>query len=113
MSRIDYIWTGEYQIPAITLETNKELGKYGMLRKRYLKENKEAMYSAMLMTGKLWEHLLKVEKQAEERMEIMTKQMLKAYPAPDKATNQMAWVQHMNWIHHSVEEIILKELIYS
>ena len=69
--------------------------------------------NSMLLTGKLHPYLLEVEQAAENQKQQMMTDLLKANPAPDKATNQMAWVQHMNSLRAQTEETILTELIYS
>ena len=67
----------------------------------------------MLLTGKLHPHLLEVEQAAEKQKQQMMTELLKQNPAPDKAKNQLMWVQHMNSLKAQVEEVILMELIYN
>ena len=76
-------------------------------------EHRPVLYNSMLLTGKLHPHLLEVEQAAENQKQQMMTELLKANPAPDKAQNQLAWVQHMNSLKAQVEEVILMELIYS
>lgn len=89
------------------------IGKYGMLRRTYLKENRKNWYQSMMLTGKLNSHLMEIEKAAGERMEVLMKGLLERYPAPDKETVQMEWVAHMNSLMSMAEESILTELVYS
>ena len=91
-----------------------ELGKYRKLRLRYLKEHKKAEYSILLMDNKLQKHLMEVDKIATEMFELLMKQYAEKENITEdlKATDQLKWVGLMNNIKHSVEEIILKELIY-
>ena len=108
---IEYVSCGNYYIPNLTVpECKHEIGKYGRLRKKYLKSNKRYLYSTLLMTGKLFEHLHEVDIQAQEILEQFIKQAEKT--APDKATQQMAWIGHMNNAKACAEEIILSEIIY-
>lgn len=91
------------------------LTKYGLMRKKFLQENKNGVYTGLLLKGKLKKHLLLIQEQAEQRMELLTGQMKEKEGVTEqlKAENQMLWVQKMNNIRHSAEEIVLTELIYS
>lgn len=105
---------GDYLFPNLGIqEEQTTIGKYGMLRKTYLKENKKNWYQSMMLTGKLNKHLEEIEKAAEERMETLMNGLQEKYPAPDKETDQMAWVAHMNSLTTMAEETVLKELVYS
>ena len=113
---ISYTLQGDYYIPDLTLPSEKEyppLGKYGRMRLTYLKENKKALYSIMLMNGTLNNHLHDVDEQAKTILE----QTVKAFAEVDgcneelKAADQMKWVGLMNNYRHCAEEIIFKELI--
>ena len=113
-SSLNYTKIGDYQLPNLTLNQPKTpLGKYGRMRRNYLKEHRPVLYNSMLLNGTLYPHLTELEQTAESRMQQMMTELLKANPAPDKATNQMAWVQHMNSLRAQIEETILTELIYS
>ena len=113
-SSLNYTKIGDYQLPNLTLnQPRKPLGKYGRLRRTYLKEQHPVLYHTMLMNGSLYPHLMEVEQTAESRMRQTMAQLLKQTPAPDKAQNQLMWVQHMNSLKAQVEEVILMELIYS
>ena len=89
--------------------------EYGLMRKNYLQEHKKGIYTGLLLKGKLKEHLLTIQEQAEQRMELLTGQMMKQEGVTEKlkAENQMLWVQKMNSIRQSAEEIVLTELVYS
>ena len=109
---LTYYQQGDYLFPNLTIgETHAVTGKYEMLRKTYLKENRSAWYQSMLLSGKLDKHLAEVEKAAGERMDILMKGLLKKYPAPDKE-DQLAWTAHMNRLTTMAEESILEELVY-
>ncbi len=105
---------GDYLFPNLAMEEPEAtIGKYGMLRRTYLKENRKGWYQSMMLSGKLDSHLLEIEKAATERMEVLMEGLLQKYPAPDKEKDQMAWTAHMNGLTAMAEESILKELVYS
>ncbi|WP_270601704.1 TnpV protein [Anaerostipes hominis (ex Lee et al. 2021)] len=111
---LTYHRKGDYLFPNLTIENEKvTIGKYGMLRRTFLKENRKNWYQSMLLTGKLNRHLLEIEKAAQERMEILMDGLLTTYPAPDKEADQMKWTAHMNMLRGMAEETILTELVYS
>jgi hypothetical protein len=66
-----------------------------------------------LLAGKLRAHLIEVNRETEERIEAAVEEMLLTDPAPDKATDQMGWVQHMNRLNAAAEEIVIAETVYS
>ena len=88
-------------------------GKYGMLRKQFLKEHRLAKYQYLLLTGKLTEHLNQIDQEARKQVEILMEQMVKKQGATEelKAQDQMKWVRLMNNIKASAEEIVLKNLV--
>ena len=89
-------------------------GKYGMLRRTYLKEHRPAMYSLYMLEDRLVEHLNLVDDEAQERMNILVRQMLEKQGITEemKVRDQMEWVRAVNNIRNVAEEIVLKELIY-
>ena len=118
MENLTYRKCGEYLIPELAADgedgaEQMPIGKYGMLRRTYLKENRKGWYQSMMLSGKLDRHLMEIEQAATERMETLMKGLLLKYPAPDKEKDQMAWVAHMNGLTAMAEESILKELVYS
>ena len=113
-SSLNYTKIGDYQLPNLTLSQPKTpLGKYGRMRRNYLKQYRPVLYNSMLLNGSLYPHLMEVEQTAESRMQQTMAQLLKQNPAPDKEQNQMEWVQHMNSLKAQAEELVLTELIYS
>ena len=114
---IEYIRKGNYYFPNLvdSASINKsELGKYGKLRLKYLLEHKKSEYTCLWLDNKLRSHLLEIDKTANERFDLLMKQLAKQENITEelKATNQMEWVGRMNNIKNRVEEIIFKELIY-
>jgi hypothetical protein len=89
------------------------IGKYGMLRKTYLKNHRKGMYTSLMLSGKLNSHLSEIDRTARERIEGITAKLLENSPGPDKASDQMAWVVYMNNLRHQAEETVLVELVYS
>ena len=113
-SSLNYMKIGDYQLPNLTLSQPKTpLGKYGRMRRNYLKQYRPVLYNSMLLNGTLYPHLMELEQTAENRMQQTMAQLLKQNPAPDKEQNQMAWVQHMNSLKAQAEELVLTELIYN
>lgn len=90
-------------------------GKYGRMRHTYLREHKKAYYTALLFEGKLVAHLNEIDAAANDRMDLITKQIAKVQGVNEalKVHDQMAWVGAMNNIRSAAEEIIFKELIYN
>lgn len=113
--KLTYTQTGDYLIPNLMLseEAQEIPRKYGMLRKTYLKTHRGGTYQALLLSGKLNQHLLEIDRTANSRMEQIMGQLLQANPAPDKAADQMGWVQHMNTLTQQAEESVLQELVYN
>ena len=111
---VAYSTVGDYQLPNLILnQPRKPLGKYGRMRLNFLKQQHPVLYNTMLLSGSLYPHLMEVEQTAESRMQQTMEQLLKQDPAPDKAQNQLMWVQHMNSLKAQAEELVLTELIYS
>ena len=111
-----YTQVGDYFIPNLVIgETAQSpLGKYGRMRKRYLKEYRPVLYTNLLTTGKLDQHLAEIDRSCEERRELLISQMAKREGVTEtlKASNQMEWVRRMNSIRNRTGEIVLSELVY-
>ena len=103
---ITYHRKGDYFYPNLTLETDETLtiGKYGLLRKSYLKAHKPHWYQSMLMTGKLERHLAEIDHTAQEQVERIVDQLAKSFPPPDKADDPLGWAAHMNGLTAMAEE---------
>ena len=112
---MSYTLHGDYYLPDLVLrEEEPTYGKYGMLRKQFLKEHRSARYQYMLLTGKLNEHLNQIDQEAREQVKIMLKQMTEKQGVTEqmKMQDQMKWVGLMNGIKACAEEIVLKERVY-
>lgn len=112
-----YTQVGDVLLPNLTIgeAEQKPIGKYGRMRKRYLKEQHPVLYSELLLSGKLYSHLLEIDETCEERMELLVLQMAKREGVTEalKAAGQMEWVRRMNSIRSRAEEIVLHELFYA
>lgn len=112
---LDYVLVGDYYLPVLSLpEETRPIGCWGMLRKEYLKEHKSGMYSCLLLTARLDNHLADVNEQAQERFELIEAQMRSAEGVTEdlKAQNPMEWVRRANNIRNRAQEIVLNELVY-
>lgn len=116
MKELTYTRVGDYYIPDLKLaeQPNKSIGKYGRMRQRYLKEHRPALYSSLLLTEKFYPHLLEIDEAANERIDILMPQLMKAAGVTEelKAADQMKWVGLANALKAQAEEIILEELIF-
>ena len=112
---MSYTLHGDYYLPDLVLnEEEPTYGKYGMLRKQFLKEHRSARYQYMLLTEKLNEHLNQIDQEVREQVEMLMKQMAEKKGVTEelKVQDQMKWVRLMNNIKVSAEEIILKNMVY-
>ena len=113
---LSYVQQGEYFFPKLCFEAeNPPIGKYGLLRKSYLKEHKRGWYSSLLLTGKLDAHLAEIDHSCNERIELIMNQLARREGVTEalKASDQMEWVARMNSIRTRAEEIVRDELIFS
>ena len=113
---ITYEKNGDYLMPNLISdpEPEGELRKFGLMRKYYLKEHRSGIYQAMLLSGKLKEHLLMMQEQAEAQFDLLVKQMAEQEGVTEhlKEKNQRLWVQRMNNICERAEEIVRAEILY-
>ena len=110
-----YTLHGDYYLPDLVLrEEEPTYGKYGMLRKQFLKEYRPIRYQNLLLSGKLTAHLNQIDQEVTEQVEVLMKQMAEKQGVNEnlKRQNQMKWVRLMNNIKVSAEEIVLKERVY-
>ena len=110
-----YTQVGDVLIPNLTVEETAPIGRWGRMRKRYLKEQRPAVYSNMLLNGTLYQHLAEIDEAVDERIDLITKQLSAKRGITEKlkAENQIQWVQEMNAIRISAEETVRTELIYA
>lgn len=114
---LTYTMNGDYQIPDLKLteQPEKPLGKYGRMRKAYLKEHRPLIYNQLLLTEKLYPHLIEIDETAQSRLEQMMPRLAEAAGATEqlKASDPMRWVGLMNTCKAQAEEILMAELIHS
>ena len=109
-----YTQVGDYLLPNLIIdEAEQHVGKYGRMRKRYLKEHRPVLFTNLLLSGKLDQHLTEIDRACTERMELLTRQMAdrEAVTEALKAADHLEWVRRMNNIRNRAEEIVLNELV--
>ena len=113
---ISYTKIGDYLLPNLKLEDKERfnVGKYGLLKLEYLKNNKRGLYTELLMKDKLNEYLHDIDISPIEKEQRLIKELAEKENITEelKSSNQMLWIGKMNNIRNRVEEIILKEYIY-
>ena len=112
---IRYELIGDYYYPCLTVEESSPLSKYGLLRKRYLREHKRVLYYTLLTSGKLYEHLVEIDTSACNMAEHLIKEMARKQGVTEqlKAEDMMRWVGLMNNIRACADEIVLNDIVYS
>ena len=115
MTNLNYMKTGDYSIPNLRLSETPEIGKYGRMRKKYLKEHRPVLYNRLLLTEKLYPHLAEIDQTANRRFEQLMDELKRLSGVTEelKATDPMRWIGLMNTLKSQAEEMILSELIYS
>ena len=113
---ITYHQSGDYLLPDLTLDDRPAapLTKYGRMRMRFLQEHKPGLYSHLILSGKLYWHLVETQEAAQARIDRIVAEMAKSAGIDEKlkTQDQMAWVGAMNAIRQQAEESVLEELIY-
>ena len=117
-NKITYTKVGDYYLPNLTLSESKyknyQLGKYGRMKLNYLRNHKKSEYIILFMNDQLDEHLYNIDTECQKQFEFLMKQFAEKENITEelKVNNQMEWVQKMNNIKNSVEEIIFNQFIY-
>lgn len=113
---VTYTTVGNIQIPNLVMDAQPEgsIGKYGRMRKRYLEQKHNGTFTALVLSGKLTEHLLDIDRTAREQLEATIRQMAAAEGVTEalKAADQMEWLRRMNTIRARAEEIVIREVVY-
>ena len=114
---LHYTRHGDVYLPDLVYSEHKypPLGKYGMLRQTYLKENFKVQYSLMLRNDTLWPHLLEVDQQAHDMMDTIVARMKQERGVTEqlKANDQWRWIQEMGNIRNAAEEFVLREVVFA
>ena len=113
---VTYTTVGSIQIPDLVMDAQPEgnIGKYGRMRKRYLEQRHDGTFTALVLSGKLTEHLLDVDRTAREQLESMASRRAVDEGVTErlKAADQMEWLRRMNSIRSRAEEIVIREVVY-
>ena len=118
LTELTYTKNGDYQIPDLKLSEepeSKPLGKYGMLRKAYLREHRPILWNQMILSETLFPHLREIDETAHRRLEQMMPELMQSAGVTEalKASDPLTWVGLMNTCKAQAEEIILNELVYN
>lgn len=110
-----YHQEGDYFFPDLSVPELPAIGIWGRRRKRYLKEHRQALYTALLLSGKLDGHLSEIDTQAEDMFFQLVEQMAEQEDITEqlKINSQMEWVRRMNNTRHRAKERAFNELIYN
>ena len=113
--KVTYRTEGDYRLPNLEVPEAPKVGKYGMLRRSYLKSHRNGYYTGMQLSGRLNAHLEKIDREATEMVERLTAQMAREQGVTEelKASDEMKWVGLMNNIRAAAEEVALTELVYT
>ena len=114
---LDYTLVNDHYLPNLTAAAPAEqhpIGRWGRLHKKYLQEHHPIRYNQLLLSGELASYLASLDKQADEQLSLIIRQMQDAEGVTEalKAANQLEWVRQMNSIRSRAEEIIKTELIF-
>lgn len=112
---LSYTLHGDYYLPDLEINEEESIyGKYGIMRKQFLKEHRSARYQYLVLTGNLTEHLNQIDKEVREKVEMLVEQMAEQWGVTEelKIRDQMEWVRRMNNIQATAEEIAYKNIIF-
>lgn len=113
---VSYTTVGNIQIPNLVLDPAPDvpIGKYGRMRKRFLEQRHDGTLTALVLSGKLTDHLLEIDRTAREQIEATVSKMapLEGITERLKAENQMEWIRRMNNLRARAEELALREIVY-
>lgn len=113
---IHYTMHGDYFFPDISAsDSHTDIGHYGRMRKAYLEEHRPGLYTRLILSGKLYEHLAETDQVCRDRMKRMIAQLAEVEGINEqlKVSDQLGWISQMNSIRSQAEEIVLQEIIYS
>jgi len=115
MEQIKYIKTSDYYIPDWKLsEEPRPIGRWGRMHRDYLKEHRPVVFNQLVLSGKLWTYLADINEQAQQRMEMLVRQMMVSEGVTEelKGTNQMEWIAKMSDVLNRAMEGVLNEIAY-
>ena len=115
MEQITYIKTGDYYVPDWKLpEEHHPIGRWGRMHRDYLREYHPVVFNQLVLSGNLWTYLADINEQAQQRMEVLVKQMMASEGVTEKLkeTNQMEWVTKLSNIQDLATELVIAEIIH-
>ncbi len=114
---IEYLKHGDYYFPNLAVPNNKEynIGKYGRLHAKFIKENRPCFYTARMIDGTWLDYLEKINNSAKEMLDRFIRELVAKQGITEvlKASEQIAWISAMEQIRHTAEEFVLKEVVYA
>ena len=113
---IQYTLHGDYYLPDLKLNPEpRPIGRWGRMHRNYLKEHRPVIFNHLVLSGNLWTYLADINEQAQQRLEVLVKQMMVAEGVTEelKEANQMEWIKRVNIMCGDATTIVLHELIYS
>ena len=116
--KVTYHREGQFLYPDLAIghvgKGPRTVGKYGLLRKTYLKNHRLAQYQTLLLDGKLTNHLADIDEAATDVFARLTDQLAKAQGITEalKVEDMLLWIQRMNAVRDQADEIVLRELVY-
>jgi hypothetical protein len=118
MNTISYSRHGDYLLPDIILNEpppglTAPLGRYGRMRRTYLKEHRPIHYNTLLLKEQLFPHLRRVDETANKRLDAIMSDILMFKPPPDKAADGLAWAAHMTEVRNTAEQMMLDAVVYA
>ena len=113
-NKLTYTKVGDYYIPNLTIKPSPPIGKYGRMRRDYLRNHRPPLYNLLILRGKLGEHCAEVNEAIENRLDVLIPQLAESAGATEKLkeTDQMKWVGLMNTCKAQAEEIAFAEILY-
>ena len=112
---ITYTKHGDYYYPDLILppQPTGDIGRFGRMRKKYLKEHQPDSFALMLMENTLTQHLIDIDREANEQIELITSQLAQAEGVTEslKARDQLGWIQAMNSCRARAEEQVIREIV--
>lgn len=112
---ITYTKHGDYYYPDLALppQPTEDIGRFGRMRKKYLKEHQPDTFALMLMENTLAQHLIDIARQANEQIDLITSQLAKAEGVTEelKARDQLEWIRRMNSCRARAEELAIREIV--
>ena len=114
---ITYTQKGDYLYPDLVLppQPTEDIGRFGRMRKRFLKEHQKDTFALLLMENRLQEHLIEINRQAQEMIDTITEQTAKATGVTEelKASDQLEWIRRMNELRAAAEQQVIREIVLS